>query len=53
MGLCQVSKMVIINITSFLPPVQTEEYCKSCFSCFGAIAIMGLQKNQNGFLKVI
>lgn len=46
MGLCQVSKMTIINITCFLPPFQPEEYCKSCFSCFGVLGIRGQQTNH-------
>lgn len=53
MGLCQVSKMFIINIALVLPPFQPEEYCKRCFSCFGTIGVRGLQKNQNDFMRII
>lgn len=53
MGLCQVNKMFIINIALVLPPFQPEEYFKRCFSCFGAMRIRGLQKNQNDFMRII
>lgn len=47
MGLCKVNKVFIINVTLVLPTFQPEEYCKRCFSGFGAIGIRGSQKNQN------
>jgi len=45
--------MMIINITSFLPLLEPEEYCKSCCACFGAFGIGRLQKNKNDFFKMI
>lgn len=52
MGLCQVSKMMIINMILVLPALQLEEYCKSCFSYFGAFGIGDYRKIKIIFWKL-